>query len=208
MKREELIKENFINMKTEYLVNHHKTCRKIDTIFVEETKHFKNLLINFNKEHHCIEDSQLENIVNNLQNIFNSSKVILIDEYNDRFNKNIEALTSFMYDFFIRKSLNENIKTPRKEINRYLNKICKCDIFTISDKLEDDITDFFDDFTYRYINNDEELRDFEHLIKNLYHSLICELKKSISSSVEDKEDILSRYNTTCKELLKSKTETR
>ena len=44
MKKADLIKENFINMKTEYIVNHHKTCRKIDNVFVMELKHFNLLL--------------------------------------------------------------------------------------------------------------------------------------------------------------------
>ncbi len=208
MKREDMIKENFVNMKTEYLVNHHKTCRNIDAIFLDETKHFKELLINFNDEHHCIENDQIELIVNNLQNIFNSSKVILIDEYNSVFNKNIDLLTSLMYDFFIRKLSNENLKLPIGKINEYLNRLCKCDFFVVSDKLEDDINDFFNDFTYRYVNDEDACRDFEHLIKNLEHSLICALKKSIAASVDDKQDILSRYNTISKEILKQTSQTR
>ena len=208
MKRVEMIKENFINMKTEYLVNHHKTCRKIDAIFVDETKHFKELLISFNDEHHCIKDSQIELIVNNIQNVFNSCKVILIDDYSSKFDKNIDGLINLMYDFFVRKLTNENVKTPTREVNRYLHRICKCDFFSVNDKLEDDITDFFNDFTYRYVNDEDACRDFEHLIKNLQHSLICELKKAISSSVDDKQDIIRRYNTLGKEILKVKNETR
>lgn len=201
MKRDELIKDNFINMHSEYQVSHHKICRKIDAIFVDETKHFKTLLINFNSDYKCISDSQINLVSEELQEIFNSSKIVLMQDYLSRFDKNVEDLTHTMYDFFIRKLSNSNAKSPSREINKYLMEMCKFDTFLFEDKLENDLMDFSQDFIYRYVNSEDASRDFLHIVKNINHSLVCELKKIIADSIQDKQDIASRYNSLNKEVL-------
>lgn len=201
MKKQELLKENFINMRLEYQVVHHKICRKIDTIFVDEIKHFKTLLSNFNNDYKCIDDRQINLISEQLQEIFNSSKIVLMQDYLSRFDKNVEDLTLAMYDFFNRKLVNINTKSPSKEINKHLMMICKFDTFLFEDKLENDLIDFSNDFIYKYVNSEDASRDFLHLVKNINHSLVCELKKAILDSIQDKQDIASRYNSLNKEVI-------
>lgn len=201
MRKQDILKDNFVNMKLEYQVCHHKICRKIDAIFLDEVKHFKNLLINFNKEHSCVDDSQINALVEKLQQIFNSSKIVLVEDYMSRFDENVDELTATMYDFFLRKLNNSNAKSPSKDMNRCLMEMCKFDTFLFQDKLENELIDFSNDFIYRYVNYEDASRDFLHLVKNVDHSLVCELKKAIADSIQDKQDIATRYNTMNKEVL-------
>ena len=202
MKKVDMIKENFINMKTEYIVNHHKTCRKIDNVFNDEIKHFKNLFFDFNNEYKCLSNEEIYIVSDKVKDIFNSCKVILVDNYQQRFDRNMEEIVSTMYDFFIRSLDNPSVKPPTKEVNKCLVDMCKFDCFVIEDKLENELIDFANDFIYRYINSDDEQRDFVYIVKNINYSLMCELKKAIAVSTEDKQDITTRYNTMNKEIVK------
>ena len=167
MKKKDILNDNFVNMKLEYQVCHHKICRKIDAIFLDEIKHFKNLLINFNKEHNCLDDSQINAIVEKVQQIFNTSRIVLVDDYMSRFDENVDELTATMYDFFLRKLSNSYVKSPSKDMNRCLMEMCKFDTFLFQDKLENDLIDFSQDFIYRYVNYEDASRDFLHLVKNV-----------------------------------------
>ena len=106
-----------------------------------------------------------------------------------------------MYDFFIRKLTHNALKCPSKEMNKYLMEICKFNTFIFEDNLENSMLDFSSDFVYRYVNSEEARRDFMHLMKNVNYSLMCELKKAISNSIEDKQDIIARYNSLNKDVL-------
>ena len=68
-------------------------------------------------------------------------------------------------------------------------------------KYEDDLIDFAGEFGYRYINSEDAHEDFNRIIRSLKYSLMCDLKKAIASSIDDKENITSRYNTIYKEIL-------
>lgn len=201
MKREEKLKENALNMKTEYQVNNRNITRKIDAIFSDELKHFIYLFTNFNEAYGCVSESEKDSIIAKIENIFNSVKVILVDDYQNRFKKNLNGLISTMYDFYLRKLGNSHVKTPAKEIDKYLSELCKFESFIFEDKLEDNLIDFSDDFIYRYINSDESKKDFVHLMKNLNHSIVCELKKAIANSIEDKQEIVIRYNRLNKQVI-------
>jgi len=201
MKKEDMIKENFADMKIEFEVNHHKISRRIDAIFADEIKHFKELLSSFNNEHCCIEIDKMYLISDKVKEIFNSCKVILVDDYESKFNKNMELLRTTMYDFFIRRISNENVRCPSKRIDRYLSNMCKFNYFLIDDKLESDLIDFANDFVYHYVNSEDAQRDFIDLVRNIHYSLICELKKVISTSIEDKQDITRRYNSLNKQIV-------
>lgn len=203
MKKEDILKDNFTNMALEYQVSHHKICRKIDTIFIDEIKHFKLLLNNFNNDYNCLGDSQINSICDKLKEVFNTSKIILMQDYISRFDKNVEELTATMYDFFIRKLNNKNTKSPSKELNKCLMEMCKFDVFLFEDKLENSLIDFSEEFIYRYVNSEDASRDYMHIIKNVNHNLVCNLKRAIADSVEDKQDIASRYNSLNKEVLNS-----
>lgn len=203
MKKEDSLKDNFTNMKSEYEVCHHKTCRKIDAIFVDEIKHFKNLLVNFNKEHSCFDEDKVNEVVEKLKEIFNSSKIVLMENYISRFDENVDELTATMYDFYLRRLSNLHAKSPGKDMNRCLMDMCKFDTFLFQDKLENELIDFSNDFIYRYVNCEDASRDFLHLLKNVEHGLICEIKKAIADSIQDKQDITMRYNTLNKEVLNS-----
>ena len=208
MKRIEKLKDNALNMKDEYQISHRKICRKIDTIFNDEIQHFKNLFIEFNKTHKCVMENEIDYIIGCIQNVFNDSKVILVENYQGRFDKNLDGLVSTMYDFFVRKINNPLAKMPTKEMDRYLAALCRFECFIVENKLEDALMDFSDDFIYRYINSDDGKRDFDHMIKNLNHSVICELKKAIADSIQDKQEIVMRYNRLNKEILLQKEEFR
>ena len=206
MKKQDMLKENFINMKIEYQVNHHKTSRAIDTVFSDELKHFKSLLINFNNEYNCIDNTQIDLIVNGsngLKDIFNSCKVILIEDYESRFNNHMEELSKTMYDFFIRKLNNDNIKSSSKHINKHLVELCKFDFFLIQDKLENKLIEFGNDFVYRYVNSEDARRDFDDIIRKINYTLVCNLKKTMKDSIDDKQDIAARYNTLNKKVILS-----
>ena len=206
MKKEEMLKENFINMKIEYQVNHHKTTRAIDTVFSDELKHFKALLISFNDEYNCIDSAQIDLIVNGsngLKDIFNSCKVILVEDYESRFNNHMEELSIKMYDFFIRKLNNPNYKSSSKHINKHLVELCKFDFFLIQDKLENKLIEFSEDFIYRYINSEDARRDFADIIRKINYTLVCNIKKTMKDSIDDKQDITARYNTLNKEVISS-----
>lgn len=201
MKKEEQLKDNLMNMKSEYQVSHHKICRKIDSIFVDELKHFNDLIHAFNDEYKCMEMDQINLVLVELKNVFNSCKVILVGDYESRFEKNVESLTSTMYDFFYRKLSNPKTKCPVRLMNKYLIDMCKFDCFLIEDKLENDLIDFSDNFIYKYVNSEDEQVAFVHLVKNVNYSLMCELKKAIALSIEDKQDITMRYNSLNKALI-------
>ena len=206
MKKQDMLKDNFINMKIEYQVNHHKTSRAIDTVFSDELKHFKSLLINFNNEYNCIDNTQIDLIVNGsngLKDIFNSCKVILIEDYESRFNNHMEELSKTMYDFFIRKLNNDNIKSSSKHINKHLVELCKFDFFLIQDKLENKLIEFGNDFVYRYVNSEDARRDFDDIIRKINYTLVCNLKKTMKDSIDDKQDIAARYNTLNKKVILS-----
>lgn len=204
MKREDKLKENALNMKNEYHVSNRKICRKIDAIFSSEMEHFIHLFVNFNEVYGCVESSQMAKISESINKIFNDCKVILVDEYQSKFDKHVDGLTSTMYDFFIRKLTTPTLKTPVKELDKHLTEICKFECFMFENKLEDELIDFSDDFIYRYINSDEAKKDFVHLMKNLNHSIVCELKRAIADSIEEKQEIAMRYNRYNKEVLMKK----
>lgn len=206
MKLEDKLKDNALNMKMEYQVSNRKINRSIDAIFESELEHFKQLFISFNSAYNCVSYTQVNDIFKQVENIFDDSKVLLVDKYKAKFNKNVDGLVSTMYDFFIRKSVTPNIKPPHKELDKYLMELCKFECFLFENKLEDDLIDFTDDFVYRYINSEEQRKDFIHLMKNINHSLVCEMKKAISNSIEDKQEIALRYNRLNKELLSHKKE--
>ena len=62
MNRAEMIKANCISMKEEFEVCHRNVYRKIDAAFVEELKHFKELLVEFNKKYHYIKFDEIDKI--------------------------------------------------------------------------------------------------------------------------------------------------
>ena len=113
----------------------------------------------------------------------------------------MELLRTTMYDFFIRRLDNPDLRCPSKKIDKYLSNMCKFDCFVITDKLESELIDFANDFIYRYVNSEDEQRDFVDVIRKVHYSLVCELKKVISLSIEDKQDITLRYNTLNKEIV-------
>lgn len=201
MKREELIESNFIKMKEEYLSSYNNSCRKIDAIFSSELKRFKDYLSNFNASYNCIEEREFNLINSNLNEIFISFKVMLIDNYKNKFNLNLELLTNTMNNFFIKRLANKQVKMPSKELSKYLNNMCMFDFFKVSNDLEDKLMNFYDDLVYKYVNSDEARENMESQIRNINYTIICELKKVISASIEDKQDILRRYNTLNKEVL-------
>ena len=82
-----------------------------------------------------------------------------------------------------------------------LKEICKFDYFLIDDKLEDELMDFAGKFGYKYINSEDAHAGFNRLIRSIKYSLMCDVKKAISSSIDDKENITTRYNTIYKEIL-------
>jgi flagellin-specific chaperone FliS len=201
MKKEEMLKNTFIDMNSEFYVNHRKICREITSVFNNEIMHFKQLLLAFNDEHNCLEADQIDSVVQKVKEIFNNSKVMLVEDYDIRFVRNVDDLTRSMYDFFVKKLNNKNAKNPSREINEKLKDMCKFDCFLIEDKLEDTLIDFAGDFGYRYINSEDAHEDFNRIIRSIKYSLMCDLKKAIASSIDDKENITSRYNTIYKEIL-------
>jgi len=201
MNKEEALKNAFIDMSSEFYVNHRKICREINSIFNNEIVHFKELLLAFNDEHNCLDSLAIDYSVEKIKEIFNTSRVILVNDYEDKFSHNIEELTSTMYDFFVKKANNKNPKSPSKEINERLKEICKFDCFLIDDKLEDELIDFAGEFGYKYINSEDAHADFNRIIRTIKYSLMCDIKKAISSSIDDKENITTRYNTIYKEIL-------
>ena len=201
MKKEEMLKNTFIDMNSEFYVNHRKICREITSVFNNEIMHFKQLLLAFNDEHKCLEADQVDSVVQKVKEIFNNSKVMLVEDYDIRFVRNVDDLTRSMYDFFVKKLNNKNVKNPSREINEKLKDMCKFDCFLIEDKLEDTLIDFAGDFGYRYINSEDAHEDFNRIIRSIKYSLMCDLKKAIASSIDDKENITSRYNTIYKEIL-------
>jgi flagellin-specific chaperone FliS len=201
MKKEESLQNAFIDMSSEFYVNHRKICREITTIFNDEIVHFKQLLLAFNDEHACLQPEQIDGVVQKVKEIFNNSRVILVEDYEVKFSENVEELTRSMYDFFVKKLNNKNPKNPSREINERLKEMCKFDCFLIEDRIEDDLIDFAGDFGYRYINSEAAHEDFNRIIRSVKYSLICDLKKAIASSIDDKENITSRYNTIYKEIL-------
>jgi hypothetical protein len=208
MEKEEALKENFINMRDEYQMNNRKISRKIDSIFFDEIKHFNFLIRNFNSNYRCINESDIYLLLDRLKEIFNSAKVILVEDYQSRFQKNMDELTLRMYDFFMKKLNHKEVRCPTSSINKCLNEMCKFDLFLIEDKLENELIDLANEVNYRYINSDEARKDFDAIIKNLNYSLLCDLKKAISISIEDKQDITLRYNSLNKELINAKSNQR
>jgi len=201
MNKEEALKNAFIDMSSEFYVNHRKICREINSIFNNEIVHFKELLLAFNDEHNCLDSLAIDYSVEKIKEIFNTSRVILVNDYEDKFSHNIEELTSTMYDFFVKKANNKNPKSPSKEINERLKEICKFDCFLIDDKLEDELIDFAGEFGYKYINSEDAHADFNRIIRTIKYSLMCDIKKAISSSIDDKENITIKNNTIYKEIL-------
>lgn len=201
MKRKELIESNFIKMKEEYLSSYNNSCRKIDAIFRGELKHFQTYLSNFNNQYNCIEENEYSLINDMLKEIFNSFKVMLVDNYASKFNGNVEALAKTMHDFFIKKLNNDSTKLPINEINKYLKNMCDFDFFKVSNKLEEQLEIFRDEFIYKYVNSEEAKDSIEREIKTLHHSIMCQLKKVIAESIEDKQDIAIRYNSLNKQVI-------
>ena len=115
-----------------------------------------------------------------------------------------DGLVSRMHDFFIAKVNNKNVKSPVKDISRYLLELCRCDFFAIQDQIENSLDDYFNDFSYHFINSSNANEEFSRIIKSLKHSLTSELKKVISNSNDDKENIVTRYNSMGKEILNRK----
>ena len=146
MKREEKLKENTLNMKTEYQANNRNMTRKIDAIFCDELNHFNHLFTNFNEGYRCVSESEKDSIIEKVQYIFNSVKVILVDDYQNRFEKNLNGLITTMYDFYLRKLSNPYTKTPAREIEKYLSELCRFESFIFEDRLEDALIDFTDEF--------------------------------------------------------------
>lgn len=208
MKRLEKLKDNALNMQLEYQVNNRKICRKIDAIFLDELNHFEYLFTLFNQTHDCISETDFSSCIKRIKLIFDECKVILVENYQNRFSKNVEELISTMYDFFCRKLNNPRLKAPSKEIDKYLSQICKFECFRVENKLEDLLLDFSDEFIYMFINSDDAKRDFMHMMNNLNHSVVCELKKAISDSIEEKQEIAMRYNRLNKGVLTEKEEIR
>ena len=151
MKKEEAFQDAFINMSSEFYVNHRKICREINTIFNNEIVHFKELLLAFNDEYNCLESSAIDYSVEKIKEIFNTSRVMLVNDYEDKFSRTVEELTSAMYDFFVKKANDKHPRSPAKEINERLKEICKFDCFLIDDKLEDELIDFAGEFGYNSI---------------------------------------------------------
>ena len=208
MKIEDKLKDNALNMKMEYQVNNRKICRAIDAIFLDEIKHFTSLFINFNEAYECVDEDTAKQLIKKIESIFNECKVVLVEKYQEKFEKNVDGLVSTMYDFFVKKINNPKAKSPIKILDKYLSEICKFECFMFENKLEDALIDFSDDFIYRYINSDECKKDFVHLMKNLNHSIVCEMKKAIANSIEDKQEIALRYNRINKQTLVKKNEFR
>lgn len=201
MKRSDLIEKNFIEMKEEYLSSYNNSCRKIDAIFRNELRRFQTYLSEFNNQFHSLEESEFTVVNDYLKEIFNSYKVMLVDDYASKFNKNVELITKTMHDFFIKKLEKDNVRMPVEEINEYLKSMCNFDCFKISNGLEDKLNEFKKMFNYKYVNSDEAKEAIETQIRNVEYTLLCELKKIIASSIEDKQDITTRYNTRNKEVL-------
>ena len=177
MRKEEALEATFIDMSSEFYVNHRKICREITRVFNDEIMHFKQLLLAFNDEYGCLESDQIDAQVQKVKEIFNNSKVMLVEDYEVKFSRNVEELTRSMYDFFVKKLNNKSPKNPSKEINERLKDMCKFDCFLIEDKIEDDLIDFAGEFGYRYINSEDAHEDFNRIIRSLKYSLMCDLKK-------------------------------
>ena len=135
MRKEEALEAAFIDMSSEFYVNHRKICREITRVFNDEIMHFKQLLLAFNDEHGCLESDQIDAQVQKVKEIFNNSKVMLVEDYEVKFSRNVEELTRSMYDFFVKKLNNKSPKNPSKEINERLKDMCKFDCFLIEDKI-------------------------------------------------------------------------
>jgi flagellin-specific chaperone FliS len=125
MRKEEALEAAFIDMSSEFYVNHRKICREITRVFNDEIMHFKQLLLAFNDEYGCLESDQIDAQVQKVKEIFNNSKVMLVEDYEVKFSRNVEELTRSMYDFFVKKLNNKSPKNPSKEINERLKDMCK-----------------------------------------------------------------------------------
>ena len=204
MKKEEALNQAFLDMNSELNVSHNNLIRKINRVFSNEIQHFQELLVSFNNEYSCLENYQVNLQVDIVKHIFNSCKVVVTQDYQSRFDKYKDGLVSRMHDFFIAKVNNKNVKSPVKDISRYLLELCRCDFFAIQDQIENSLDDYFNDFSYHFINSSNANEEFSRIIKSLKHSLTSELKKVISNSNDDKENIVTRYNSMGKEILNRK----
>ena len=202
MEARELLDSNFTDMEKELVVSNNQTCRDIAHVFNDEVEHFNTLLLSFKDYYGSITREEIDVVTEDLKEKFKKVEVMLVDDYQERFEKNRYLLSTLMHDFYL-KDLDAQSKMPTEKLNKYLNEICRFDFFLIEDKIENDIMDFKDNFDYRYINNDDARVDFDHLMKNVEHTLICNLKRVIGNAVDDKQDIVSRYNTQAKEIIKN-----
>lgn len=195
MKPEESLKESLKNMQDEFHVCHNNVCRKIAKTFVNELEHFEMLLQKFVEENEKgINDEQLKMIKKSLGGIFRKFKIILVEGYEPRFKKNLDLFSFAMYDFFVKKLQKPTLKAPTKKLEKYLEEMCRFSYFDFYDALVSNLSNFEDAFEKTYITNDDEYREFDEIMKNISHGLICELKKAMQTSVDDKQDIAFRYN--------------
>ena len=70
MRKEEALETAFIDMSSEFYVNHRKICRDITSVFNNEIMHFKQLLLAFNDEYGCLEPEQVDAQVQKVKEIF------------------------------------------------------------------------------------------------------------------------------------------
>lgn len=204
MKPEESLEESLKNMRSEFHVSYNNVCRRIAKTFVNELEHFDVLLKKFVEEKEKpINEEQLKMIKKSLGGIFRRFKIILVEGYEPRFTKNLELFTMTMYDFFIKKLKNPAAKAPNKKLERYMSEICKFSYYDFYDELVNRLSNFENAFEKTYINNDDEYRDFDEIMKKVSHGLICELQKTMQTSAEDKQDIAFRYNMENKKIVGS-----
>ena len=187
--------ELFSNMKDEFNSSNNLIMREIDHIFKCELGDLSSSLTMFNDEYGLLSESQLQQEIRNLCEKIFKLKVTHASKYNAKYDRELANLEKNMCNFFNNKLVKgkECKKKMSNEIKDIVDKICDFGILSFEEDIADEMYNFRVNFEMNYINSEYSKDDLNKIVRSSKHCLIQKLRDHMLNSVNEKQEIVSRY---------------
>lgn len=194
MKGQNGLLDNFSNMKDEFNSSNNRIMREIDDIFDNELNDFKESIILFNDEYSLMSSKEIDEIINKVRDKILNLKVTHASRYNDKFNRELNLLEKQMCNFFNNKLVKNDCKKKMShEIKDIVDKLCDFGMLSFDEDIGEEMYNFKVNFEMNYIRDEYSKDDLNKIIRSSKHCLVEKLRDHMLSSVNEKQEIVSRY---------------
>jgi Zn-finger nucleic acid-binding protein len=165
------------------------------TIFSSESKDLAESMDYFNGEYVVLDKRELDKILSKFKEGLAKDYAYHFIQYQEKFKRQADNLERAMLLYFEEK-LNKgdnHKKTMSSQIKKIVDTMCDFNFIGFEEILKDDIYNFKVGFEIDNMKDEYSIDDFNKIIRSFEHTLLEHLRFEIAASINEKQEIVSRY---------------